>query len=134
MLASGQFFWGEQLVRLGFGCLALALTLSACAEDKAARFAADWGCGPVDGLEAIKGDKAPAWVLVGEFTETSEAPAATADIACHLATDGRKLFVGVSDYFGGATDAETAMLDDLKAMIARGAPIVIGHLGGEDHA
>ena len=134
MVAFGQFFWGEPPVRLGFGCLALVLTLSACAEDKAARLAADWGCGPVDGLASIMGDKALAWVLVGEFTETSEAPAAIADIACHLATDGRKLFVGVSDYFGGATDAETAMLVDLKTMIARGAPIVIGHLGAEDHA
>jgi hypothetical protein len=134
MLAFVQFFWGEQPVRWGFGCLALALLLSACAENKAARLAADWGCGPVGGIEAITGDAAPDWLLVGEFTETSEAPAAVADIACNLATDERKLFVGVSDYFGGATDAETAMLADLKEMIARGAPMVISHIGAEDHA
>lgn len=120
-------------MRWGLGCLALALGVSACAEDKAVRLAADWGCGPVEGLEAITGDKAPAWVLVGEFTETSEAPAAFADVACNLATDERTLFVGVSDYIGGATDAETRMLMDLDAMVAKGAPIIVGHTGGDDH-
>lgn len=120
-------------MRWGFGCLAVTLAVSACSEDKAERLAADWGCDRVEGLEAISGDKAPAWILVGEFTETSEAPAAFADVACNLATDGRKLFVGVSDYIGGATDAETRMLIELNAMIAKGAPIFVGHTGSDDH-
>lgn len=111
--------------RLGF----LLLALAACAEAPADRLAAEWGCGPVQGLEAVTGDKSPAWIFVGELTETVEAPAAIADIACHVATDGHKLFVGVKDYAGGATDAETKMLASLDAMIAKGVPIVVGHIG-----
>lgn len=117
-------------MRHRFGCLTLILSLAACV-DAGDQRAAEWGCGPVQGLAAVTGEKSPAWIFVGELTETAEAPAALADIACHVATDGHKIFVGVTDYAGGATDAETKMLASLDAMIAKGAPIVVGHLGGE---
>jgi len=121
-------------MRLGLGFLVvIALAAAACSDERAIELAGEWGCGPVEGLAAIRGDDAPAWVLVGEFTETNEAPAAVADIACHLAADGRPLFVGVSEYIGGATDAETAMLGRLEAMIAKGAPLIVGRIGGADH-
>lgn len=110
------------------GVLAQVMVLGACV-DAGNQRAAEWGCGPVQGLGAVTGEKSPAWIFVGELTETAEAPAAIADIACHLATDGRKLFVGVTDYAGGATDAETKMLASLHDMMAKGAPIVIGHIG-----
>lgn len=115
-------------MRSGFGLAFAALILAACS-DRPAELAAQWGCGPVDGLKAISD---PAWVLVGEFTETNEAPAAIADIACNLATDERKLFVGVSEYLGGASDAETRLLARLDEMIAKGAPIAVARIGGED--
>lgn len=121
-------------MRRRFGCLtltptlALFLALAACVDARDQR-AADWRCGPVQGLEALTGERSPAWIFVGELTETAEAPAAIADIACNLATDEHKLFVGVTDYAGGATDAETKMLASLNAMIAKGAPIVVGHIG-----
>jgi len=114
--------------RLGF----LMLAVAACTEAPAERLAAKWGCGPVKGLEAVTGAPSPDWLFVGELTETAEAPAAIADIACHLATDERKLFVGVTDYAGGATDAEGKMLASLDAMIARGAPLVVEHLVGAE--
>lgn len=120
-------------MRLGFGMLVLAVFTAACSEDKAARVAAEWGCGPVEGINAISGDRAPAWILVGEVTETVEAPAAITDIACNLAASGEKLFVGVQDYFGGATDAETRMLADLEALARKGAPIIVATIGGDDH-
>ncbi len=120
-------------MRLGFGLFVLVMALGACGEDRAARLAADWGCGPVEGVRAISGERAPAWVLVGEFTETAEAPAAIADIACHLAASGETLFVGFQDYLGGATDAETRMVARLHGLIAKGAPIVVAPIGGEDH-
>lgn len=118
-------------MRHRFGCLTLILSLAACV-DAGEQRAAEWGCGPVQGLAAVTGEKSPAWIFVGELTETAEAPAALADIACHVATDGHKLFVGVTDYAGGATDAETKMLASLDTMIAKGAPIVVGHLGGSE--
>jgi hypothetical protein len=121
-------------MRSGLGFLAIiALGAAACSDDRAVAFAAKWGCGPVEGLAAIRGDAAPAWLLVGEFTETNEAPAAIADIACHLAADGRPLFVGISEYLGGATDAETAMVASLEDMIVKGAPLIVVRIGGEDH-
>lgn len=120
-------------MRLGFGFVAIVLALTGCSGNRAARFAAEWGCSPVEGLAAVNGAQAPDWMLVGEFTETAEAPAAVASIACNLATDGHKLFVGVSDYLGGATDAESRMIETLKGMTAKGAPIVVAKIGGEDH-
>jgi hypothetical protein len=120
-------------MRLGFGLVLLAVALGACGEDKVARLAADWGCGPVEGIKAISGEKAPAWILVGEMTETAEAPAAITDIACNLAASGERLFVGVQDYFGGATDAELKMIAGLHALAKKGAPVVVSLIGGEDH-
>ncbi|MFT3723015.1 MAG: hypothetical protein QM773_05445 [Hyphomonadaceae bacterium] len=120
-------------MRLGFGLLVLSVCTTACSDDRAARVAAEWGCGPVEGIKAISGERAPAWILVGEMTETVEAPAAITDIACNLAAGGEKLFVGVQDYFGGATDAETKMLADLEMLARKGAPIVLATIGGEDH-
>ena len=120
-------------MRLGFGFLSVAaLAISACADDRAAQIAADWGCGPVDGVAAITRDGAPDWVLVGEATESNETPAAFADLACHLATDGQPVFVGVTQYLGGDTDAETAMLASLDQMIAKGAPLIVGRISGSD--
>lgn len=120
-------------MRLGFGWLVLAAFSVACSDNRAARLAADWGCGPVEGLAAISGDKAPTWVLVGEMTETAEAPAAITDIACHLAASGEPLFVGVRSYYGGASDAELKMRMDLAALAKKGAPIILATIGGEDH-
>lgn len=120
-------------MRLGFGLVVLAAALSACREDGRARLAADWGCGPVEGMRAIEGGNAPAWVIVGEFTETAEAPAAIADIACRLATGGERLFVGFQDYLGGATDAELRMIASLDSLVRKGAPIILAAIGGEDH-
>lgn len=121
-------------MRLGFGFLTLSvLALGACAEDQPANtFAADWGCGTIAGLAAISRDGAPDWVLVGEATESSETPAAFADLACHLATDGQPVFVGVTQYLGGDTDAETAMLASLDQMIAKGAPLTVERISGSD--
>jgi hypothetical protein len=120
-------------MRSGFGLCVLALTLAACSDDGPGRLAAQWGCGPVGGLKAISGERPPAWVLVGEFTETREAPAAVAEIACNLATSGKTLFVGVSQYLGGDTDAETRLRARLAELIQKGAPIVVGTIGGDDH-
>ena len=70
--------------------------------------------------------RAPDFIIVGEFTETSEAPAAFAELACNLVASGEPLFVGVSEYLGGATEAEAAMRVRLEALKAKGAPILIG--------
>ncbi len=114
----------------------IAALLAGCS-DRAAELGAQWGCGPVDGLNQITKGGAPAFILVGEFTETAEAPAAFAELACHLAARRGEhegpLFVGVSEYLGGATDAETKMRARLDGLIAKGAPIVIGVIGGDDH-
>lgn len=121
-------------MRLGLGYLAIAtLAMSGCGQDTATTLADDWGCSPIVGMAAIAGDQTPNWVLVGETTESREAPAAVADIACHLARGGSPVFVGVSQYHGGDTDAETQMLADLKTMIAKGAPLTVERIGGADH-
>lgn len=121
-------------MRLGIGLLAsAAFALAACSDDGSARLAVEWGCGPIDGLGAIRGAGTPDWLLVGELTETRETPAAVADIACNLATDQRPLFVGLTEYLGGATDAEEQMLARLDAMIANGAPLIVGRISYEDH-
>jgi hypothetical protein len=114
----------------------IAALLAACS-DRAVELTNDWGCGPIDGLKQVMNAKAPRYILVGEFTETMEAPAAFAELACQLAarqdaTDG-PLFVGVSEYVGGATDAEQKMRTRLDALVAKGAPLVIGVIGGNDH-
>ena len=118
---------------LAFGLIAV---LAGCS-DPAVDVAAQWGCGRIDGLKQITGEKASAYVLVGEFTETNEAPAAFAEIACNLAAyqdeDDGPLFVGVSEYAGGATDAERNMRARLDQLAAKGAPIIVGTLRSEDH-
>jgi hypothetical protein len=117
-------------------CMA-AMALAACSDDSAGRRAELWGCGPVAGLKALNGPNAPAYILVGEFTETNEAPAAFAEIACRLAAgqgeSHARLYVGLSQYLGGATDAETRMQQRLEALKAKGAPIVLGVIGADDH-
>lgn len=121
-------------MRLGIGLLTIAtLACPACMDSAAARRAAEWGCGPVGGLDAISGEQMPDWLIVGELTETREAPAAFADIACNLATDEHLLFVGVAEYWGGATDAEKLMLEQLEAMIAKGVPLIVERIGEEEH-
>ena len=102
-------------MRLGLAFLVAAF-LAACSEGRLDQARRELGCAPIDGLRPILGGKQPAWLVVGEFTETNEAPAAFAELACNLAAGG-PLFVGVSEYLGGATDAETRMrarLDELK--------------------
>jgi hypothetical protein len=118
-------------------CLTLAAvlvaTLPACSEkNRVVEADARFGCAPVEGVSQLTGPKTPRYVLVGEFTETNEAPAAFAEIACHAAAGlkpGEKLFVGVSEYLGGATDAETKMRARLDALAATGAAITIGVVG-----
>lgn len=112
-------------MRLGFGLAGLAIVaLAACSEAKVEQARKEFGCVAIDGLKQIDGDKQPAYVVIGEMTETSEGPAAFAEIACNLAASG-KLFVGVSEYLGGATDAEIRMRRRIDALIAKGAPISI---------
>lgn len=122
-------------MRLGFGLLALGLcAATACTDDPAARVAAEWGCAPIAGLGGLKGPDRPTWLLVGEATETAEAPAAVAALACHLAADGRTLFVGVSQYLGGDTDAEADMLAALADLAGKGAPLVVERIDAGDNA
>ena len=113
--------------------VALFATLVACSEAKRTQEAsARFGCQPVDGVAQLSGPKSARYTLVGEFTETNEAPAAFAEIACHAAAGlkpGEKLFVGVSEYLGGATDAETKMRARLETLAAQGAPIAIDVVG-----
>ncbi|HEX5007101.1 MAG TPA: hypothetical protein VFV70_08310, partial [Hyphomonadaceae bacterium] len=111
-------------MRLGVG-LALAVMAAACTEAKLEQARSALGCGPVDGLQQISRNK-PDYIIIGEFTETREAPAAFAELACNLSASGEPLFVGVSEYLGGATDAEREMHVRLDALKAKGAPIVVG--------
>jgi hypothetical protein len=110
--------------------------LTACS-DRAVELTNNWGCGPIDGLKQVTSAKAPKYILVGEFIETSEASAAFAELSCQLAArqdaKGGPLFVGVSEYVGGATDAEQKMRARLDALVAKGVPIVVGVIGGNDH-
>lgn len=113
------------------GALALVMacaSLAACSEN-IAEIGAGWKCGAVAGVDQIAVASAPSFILVGEFTETSETPAAFAEMACHLARSGRPLYVGVSEYVGGATDAETRMRARLDELVAKGAPIIVGVAG-----
>ncbi len=102
--------------------------LAGCS-DRIAAEETNLGCKPVSGIADLTGRKSPAYVIIGEFTETNEAPAAFAEIACHMAAAARSrnqtLFVGVSEYFGGATDAETRMRARLDQLAKAGAPIVV---------
>lgn len=109
-------------------CITLAASLAACS-DPATKVGADWACAPVEGVGQLVGSNAPRFVLVGEFTETNEGPATFAEVACNMARTGKTLFVGVSEYLGGASDAETRMRLRLDDLAARGAPIVIGVVG-----
>jgi hypothetical protein len=121
-------------MRLGMGLLASGcLSLAGCSDGASARLAAEWGCGAVEGLEVVSGDRAPDWLLIGELTETREAPAAVAEIACNLATDGRPLFVGVPRHLGGDSDAEVRMRAQLDALIGKGALLIVELISYEDH-
>jgi hypothetical protein len=117
-------------MRLGFGLAALALGLLAgCAGNAVVDVADKLGCGEVDGLKQITSEKPPAFILVGEFVETNEAPAAFAELACQLAArqvKDRPLWVGLSEYVGGSSSAERAMRARLEDLVSRGAPMVIG--------
>ena len=110
-------------MRLGVGLALLALA-AACSEARFEQARSDMGCAPVDGLKQLSRNT-PDYIIVGEFTETMEAPAAFAELACNLAASGEPLFVGVSDYLGGATAAEKEMRARLEALKAKGAPITI---------
>jgi hypothetical protein len=122
-------FW-EDPMRLGIGLASIAL-LAACSEARLQEARAALGCGPIDGLRQIGLDR-PGYIVVGEFTETAEAPAAFAELACNLAASGEPLFVGVSEYLGGATAAETKMRERLDALKALGAPITVGVIDDSD--
>ncbi len=111
-------------MRLGVGLAAAAL-LMACAEARLDEARTELGCGQVDGLKQIE-RSAPDFIVVGEVTETTEAPAAFAELACNLAASGEAVFVGVSEYLGGATDAEAGMRGRLEALKAKGASISLG--------
>lgn len=120
-------------VRLGFGdfgLTALVLGLMAgCSGNDVKDLSLELGCGEVDGLGAITGEKPPAYILVGEAIETKEAPAAFAELACRLAARQPKdkpLWVGLPEYVGGSTDAVRAMRQRLGELIAKGAPMVVG--------
>lgn len=120
-------------MRLGFGNLgpvALALCLLAgCAGNDVADLSAELGCGQIDSLGALTGEKPPAYIIVGETIETKEAPAAFAELACQLAARQPKespLWVGLPDYIGGTTDAVETMRRRLSDLIALGAPMVVG--------
>jgi len=118
-------------MRLGFGQLGLAVALGLLAgcSGKATDLSVKLGCGEIDGLGVLTSEKAPAFILVGEVIETNELPPAFAELACQLAARQPKdkpLWVGLSDYVGGSTDAERAMRKRLEDLIARGAPMVLG--------
>ena len=125
---------GGRLMRLDFGNLgpvALALCLLAgCSGNDVTDFSAELGCGQVDGLVLLTGEKPPAYIIVGETIETKEAPAASAELACQLAARQPKespLWVGLPDYIGGTTDAVQAMRRRLSDLIAMGAPRGVGN-------
>lgn len=109
---------------------------TACSAPAVIDRSAQLGCGPIDGLGALVGDTA--YILVGEPAETREGPAAFAELACQLAARqpaGQPLWVGLTDYIGGATGAENAMRARLKDLVAKGAPMVVdnastGHTTG----
>jgi hypothetical protein len=105
-------------VGVGLGLLAFA---AACSEARLEQTRSDMGCGPVDGLKQLSRNQ-PDYIIIGEFTETREAPVAFAELACNRAASGEPLFVGVSAYLGGATNAEKEMRARLDALKARGAP------------
>ncbi len=132
-MLSMPFRFGKMPVRLGFGkigLVALAASVAAgCSGASEKDPAAALGCGAIDGLGAILGEKSPDYVVFGEVIETNEAPAAFAELACQLAahqTKDKPLWVGMPEYIGGTTEAERAMRKRLEALIAKGAPIVLG--------
>lgn len=114
-------------MRLGIGTV-VAVLLAACSEARFEEARTELGCGQIDGLKQILRSP-PDFILVGEVTETSEVPAAFGELACNLAASGEPLFVGLSEYLGGATEAEVVMRGRLEALKARGAPISIGIVG-----
>lgn len=117
-------------MRLGVGLTLLALgPFTGCSGDT--DVAARLGCGPINGVGQLTGEKPPTYVLVGEPVETDEAPAAFAELACHLAarqTQDKPLWIGLSEYAGGTTEAERSMRERLDDLVDKGAPIVIGSL------
>jgi hypothetical protein len=120
-------------VRIGFrhfGLVGIALGLmAACFGGEMKDPSAKFGCGRVDGLEAIIGEQSANYVIFGEVIETEEAPAAFAELACQLAARQPKdkpVWVGLPDYIGGTTEAARAMRRRLDELAAKGAPIVLG--------
>ena len=117
-------------MRLGIGLTLLVLGLFAGCSGKT-DLAARLGCGPVNGVGQLTGERPATYVLIGEPVETVEAPAAFAELACHLAarqTQDKPLWIGLSEYAGGTTEAERTMRARLDDLVDRGAPIVIGSL------
>src|SRR5262245_54485338 len=112
----------------GVGLALAAAVLAGCTggtPDMAARL----GCGPVNGLGQLSGEKSPAYGIVGEPGQTNEAPAAFAELACQLAARQPKdqpLWVGMPSYLGDMTGAESAMRERLRELAARGAPMALG--------
>jgi hypothetical protein len=114
-------------MRWGVG-LALAAALAGCTGEKP-DMVARLGCGPVNGVGQITGERSHAYVIIGEPVATNEAPAAFAELACRLAARQPKdqpLWVGLPKYLGDTSDAERAMRERLRELVAKGAPMVLG--------
>lgn len=121
--------WG--FGNLGLAGLALGLATS-CSGSSRGDLSGKLGCGQIDGLGAISGERPPAYILVGETIETMEGPGAFAELACRLAAlqpKDKPLWVGVPDYIGGSTEAVRAMRQRLGDLVGKGAPIVVGQAG-----
>lgn len=115
-------------MRWAVGPALAAALLAGCMGEKPDP-AAKFGCGPINGVGQLIGQKSPVFVLVGEAVETSEAPAAFAELACQLAARQPKdqpLWVGLPKYLGDTSGAERAMRERLDALVAEGIPMVLG--------
>jgi hypothetical protein len=110
---------------LGWTVVPCLLAFAGCGADPATHARVDLGCGEIAGAEALLGRDGPKWVLVGESTESREAPLAVADLACVLATRGDRVWVGRAD-IEPRTDAESEMIARLDRLAANGAPISNG--------
>lgn len=121
---------GFGFLRLGIVAVWVGLTTVACTGNELKQLSKELGCREIDGLGAVTSQQPPTYILVGETNEAKEAPAAFAELACHLAAqqqEGRLLWVGVPDHTGGTTDAVLAMHRRLDELVSKGAPIVIGN-------
>ncbi|HEV7692822.1 MAG TPA: hypothetical protein VGO52_18435, partial [Hyphomonadaceae bacterium] len=92
-----------------FAMAGLALSLlAACSGAETDDRAAEFGCGPIDGVGAVSAT----YIIFGEVIETNEAPAAFAELACQLAARqprDKPLWVGMPEYIGGTTEPVQAM-------------------------